>query len=539
MNRILNSIFILVVSLPALVVAQDDKEKPKPNWQNLDLKTDGVFGISTEKAYSLLKGKKSTTVNVAVLDGGVDINHEDLKDVIWINKKEVIGNKADDDKNGYADDMHGWDFLGSERGTYQYDNLEVTRLVRRLQPKYASVINSTPLEPKEKKEYELYKTLLEDYANNYQSAQRGQQVYSNIKKYTDQIVSKIGKKNLTLQDLDSYKTDDDNESRTLKIIKNALKKDADTFEEFYEQVTEGVKHFEAQVNYNYNLEFDPRDTVGDNYADTQERFYGNNDVKGPDAEHGTHVAGIIGANRNNGIGIKGVADNVRIISVRTVPNGDERDKDVANAIRYAVDNGAKVINMSFGKAYSPNKLAVDSAVRYAMSKDVLLVHAAGNESKNTDKERNFPNRNYVDSTGLNTGAAAAWIEVGASGWKNDETLAADFSNYGKKAVDVFAPGVKINSTMPESKYKDNDGTSMASPVVAGLAALIRSYYPKFTAVEVKSIILESVSKVDHKVKVRDGDGSKRVNFAEICVTGGIVNAYNAIQLAEKRYRKLF
>ena len=257
-------------------------------------------------------------------------------------------------------------------------------------------------------------------------------------------------------------------------------------------------------------------------------------MKGPDADHGTHVAGIIGANRTNRLGIKGVSDNVLIMAVRAVPNGDERDKDVANSIRYAVDNGARIINMSFGKAHSPHKAVVDSAIRYAMAKDVLLVHAAGNEAKDIDKNKNYPSKYYSDSTGLNVGAAGAWIEVGASGWKNDEDLVASFSNYGKKTVDVFAPGVKINSTMPGSKYKENDGTSMAAPVVSGLAALIRSYYPSLTALQVKDIIMESVTKVPQKVKVRDEMGKKKVSFSEVCVSGGIVNAYNALKLAEQR-----
>ncbi len=225
--------------------------------------------------------------------------------------------------------------------------------------------------------------------------------------------------------------------------------------------------------------------------------------------------------------------NVKIMAIRTVPDGDERDKDVANSIRYAVDNGAKIINMSFGKGYSWDKKVVDEAVKYAVSKDVLLVHAAGNEAKNTEKEDNVPNRFYVDSTGVTMGTAEGWIEVGASSWKNDEDLVASFSNYGGKTVDVFAPGVKINSTMPDSKYKENDGTSMASPVVAGLAALIRSYYPQFTAVQVKEIIMNSVTKVEQKVKIKEEGTSKKVALSEISVSGGVVNAYNALLLAEK------
>ncbi len=282
------------------------------------------------------------------------------------------------------------------------------------------------------------------------------------------------------------------------------------------------------------MEFDPRqDSVGDDYRNSWEKFYGNNNVTGPDAEHGTHVAGIIGASRKNSVGIKGVADNVKIMAIRTVPDGDERDKDVANSIRYAVDNGARIINMSFGKAYAWDKKVVDEAVRYAVSKNVLMVHAAGNDAKDTQKEDNFPNRFFADSTGLTMGTAEGWIEVGATNWKNDETLVASFSNYGAKTVDVFAPGVAINSTMPFGKYKENDGTSMAAPVVSGLAALIWSYYPDFDQVQVKDIILKSVTKFDQKVKIKDESGNTKVLLSDISVTGGIVNAYNALVMAEQ------
>ncbi|TZF82984.1 S8 family serine peptidase [Pedobacter sp. BS3] len=524
-------LFLLIYS--PFISRSQSNDSPKPNWQNLDLSQDGVFGISTEKAYeTLLKGKKSKTVIVAVIDGGVDVNHEDLKNMIWVNPKEVANDGKDNDKNGYIDDIHGWNFIGSAKGDVHYDNLEMTRLVRKLQPKYASVLNSTPLTPEERKEFGEYKKIVTEYMDKLQNAQLGEANISALKKYSDEIKAKIGKDEPTLADFEAYTPANDLQSKALKVIKSSLKKDP-SYKKFEEDLNDAYKYYTAEVNYHLNMDFDPRDAVGDNYDDKLERYYGNNDVKGPDAMHGTHVAGIIGAVRTNNIGIKGVADNVKIMCVRTVPDGDERDKDVANAIRYAVDNGAKVINMSFGKSYSPDKAVVDSAVKYAVSKDVLLVHAAGNDTKNTDKESNYPNRNYLDTAGVVKGTVNDWIEVGASSWKNDDSLVAGFSNYGKRAVDVFAPGVKINSTIPDSKYKELEGTSMASPVVAGLAALIRSYYPKLSAAQVKDIILKSVVKVDHKVKVSIDGSNQRVNFSDLCTSGGIVNAYNALLLASK------
>lgn len=563
--NLISKIVLIVAFVPIIVFGQS-KDKPKENWQNLDLQRDGVMGISTERAYELLKGKKSTTVLVSVLDGGVDEEHEDLKSVIWKNTVEIAGNNIDDDKNGYVDDVYGWNFLGSSIGSVRYDNLEVVRLVRHLQDKYASVVNSTPLSEQDRKEFTHYKKMVTDYMTRLENARNGHQSFAVIKKVTEEIVAKIGKPVPTLKDFSRYDAANEIEAKVLKALKSEMKKEPN-YTLVKKDIDEAHKYYSSHVNYHLNIDFDPRDSVKDDYSNAFERKYGNSDITGPDAEHGTHVAGIIAAVRGNGKGINGIADNVRIMGVRTVPDGDERDKDVANAIRYAVDNGAKVINMSFGKGYVWNKIAVDSAVKYAAAKDVLLVHAAGNDGKNTDVEVNYPNRIYGDIAPVNSSlldlqttakqnsmssgrsialpkmirdttrfslpTAENWIEVGASGWTNNENLVADFSNYGKRTVDLFAPGVQINSTVPGSKYEPNDGTSMASPVVAGLAALIRSYYPSLTAVQVKDIIMKSVTKVNHKVKIREEGSSRKVTLNEISISGGVVNAYNAIQLASK------
>ena len=508
----------------------------KANWQNLDLKDDGVFGISTEKAYNkLLKKKTSNTVIVAVLDGGIQADHEDLKAVMWINEGEIPGNGIDDDGNGYIDDIHGWNYLGNAEGeNVQYDNLEITRLLRDLQPKYISVLPSTPLSETEKREFQEYQKMVTDYMNKLQRAQTGELNYRDLKEKLDNIVAAIGSSNPSKADINQYKAKNRDEARAIRIVKAAMD-DGTSFSSFYEDFKEGYDYYSNQVKYHLNMAFDSRYIVGDNYQNNNDHNYGNADVEGPDALHGTHVAGIIGAVRDNGLGLQGVANNVRIMGVRMVPDGDERDKDIANAIRYAADNGAKVINMSFGKGYVKNKQIVDEAVKYAMEKDVLLVHAAGNDGANTDNVPNFPNRRYVDSLGINQGEGEAWIEVGATSWEKDN-LIASFSNYGKRTVDVFAPGVDIYSSMPGSSYKELSGTSMASPVVAGLAALIRSYFPKFTAVEVKDIIMQSVVKPEDKVKISEGGTSKKVLLSDISISGGIVNAYNAIELAEKLYK---
>ncbi|WP_199119728.1 S8 family peptidase [Pedobacter sp. ASV28] len=561
--------------------AQDKNVKLPPNWFNLDLATDGYFGISTERAYKeLLNDKKpKQKVIVAVIDGGTDIKHEDLKDVLWTNTKEIPGNGIDDDKNGYVDDVHGWNFIGSKNGDLAHDNLELVRIKRKLEPKYRSVIRSTVLDSAEKVEYDLYRRVVSDFGKKYDEASSAFPIYIAIKKVMDSVALINRKKIPSLEDIERYKGDDEMEDYIKKIIRKGSK-DEGSIEKFYRTIERGYKELEEMLKYNLNEQYDERALlVGDDYANANERIYGNNDVTGPDAEHGTHVSGIIGANRKNGIGIMGVADHVSIMSIRVVPQGDERDKDVANGIRYAVDNGARVINMSFGKGYKWDKKVVDEAVKYAESKGVLLVHAAGNDNQNNDITENYPNKYYdgpeaeayalknkkvepkalvlpsakdmanrgqyaqrqpdafakaipLDSNKYRLPHAHNWIEVGASAYKDDDNLKASFSNYGKYNVDVFAPGFMINSTVPGSKYEEFDGTSMAAPVVSGLAALILSYYPELTAVDVKDIIMQSVTKVTRKVKYKnDKDETVRTNFSELCVSGGVVNAYNALKLA--------
>jgi subtilisin family serine protease len=525
--RIIRKVALAIcLSIPLFASAQEAK-KPVSGWQNLNLKTDSVFGIGTEKAYNeLLKGKKHTTVLVAVIDGGVDTAHEDLKDVLWINPKEKANDRIDNDKNGYINDTHGWNFIGSAKGNVQYDNLEITRLARSYKKRFAA-LDTNKLTGADVAAFAEYKKINAEISKEIAAAKQSFTGVNNFKVALDNILAAIGKKDPTADELVKYQPKNNAETRVQKTVLSYLPEYKNVSDFIEKEIMPAWNHYNEQLEYNYNVDFDPRSIVGDNYANDNERFYGNTDITGPNADHGSHVSGIIGANRTNGIGIQGVADDVRIMGVRTVPTGDERDKDVANAIRYAAANGARVINMSFGKSYSYNKKIVDDAVKFAMSKDVLIIHAAGNDNKNTEKENNFPSRVYEDKSGQ----AQAWIEVGASGPKNDLTLKASFSNYGKTSVDVFAPGVDINSTTPGSKYALHNGTSMAAPVVAGLAALIRSYYPKLTALQVKDIILRSVEKVDHKVTLTEGKNNREVTFDELCATGGIVNAYNALKLA--------
>jgi len=497
------------------------------NWQNLDLKVDGVCGISTEKAYSeLLKGKIAKTVIVAVIDAGVDTTHEDLRSVLWHNPKEKV-NQKDDDRNGYVDDVYGWSFIGSKNGNVKYDNLEITRQVRQGMKFYYRK-DTSAFSALELNNYRIWKKEKAEVDSNLINARN---IVTNIRFFlsvVDTILQRIGTQHPSIQQFSDYQPANDAQGYIKSELLEVLKTNPDLDDFMNNRVAKDIERAGDDADYHYNTNYDPRGIVGDDYFNSSQNNYGSSDVYGPAASHGTHVAGIIGAVRNNGIGINGVADHVQIMTIRVVPEGDERDKDVANGIRYAVDNGAKEINMSFGKGYSQDKTAVDDAVNYAMAHDVLIVHAAGNENENLDSIRNFPNRVYADGSGQ----ADAWIEVGASGPNWGRDLKAAFSNYGKISVDVFAPGVQILSTVPGSKYQKYDGTSMAAPVVSGLAALLREYYPKLTAIQVKEIIMKSVVPFPHHVFVMQHGRQMAIEFSELSRSGGVVNAYQAVQMAE-------
>ncbi len=526
----MNARFLLLLLLVVLTSGLSAQTEAPANWFNLDQSKDGVPGLGTESLYQRIsKGKKGETVVVAVIDSGVDYLHEDLKDIMWVNPGEIAGNGIDDDHNGYIDDIHGWNFLGNAKGeNVVHDNLEVTRLYAQYKKKFANV-DPVKLGKKNKALYEQYLEYKGIVETKRESASKNFTIFSTLKELISKMKASIKKDEITLNDIKKFKTDDDKMKRLVGVIKQQMEQGM-SFEEFDKQVEEAYEHYDGEYNFNYNPDYDSRSLVGDNYADLTQRFYGNNDVKGPDARHGTHVAGIIGAIRGNNIGMDGVADNVRIMSVRTVPDGDERDKDVANAIRYAVDNGAKVINMSFGKGQSPNKKYVDEAVKYAMKKDVLLVHAAGNDGKENDFANNYPNdllgKKYAEN----------WIEIGASNWVTGDHLAASFSNYSPKLVDVFAPGEEIYSTTPDNTYENLQGTSMASPMVAGVAAVVRSYFPDLTAVQVKDIIAGSAVKEPIKV-VKPGTEDEMVDFSTLSTSGGVANVEAAVDLAIKTVGK--
>ncbi len=503
-------------------------DKQFDNWAHADLVTDSIPGMSVTKAYKFLEGKKSQTVLVAVIDSGIDINHEDLKDEVWTNPKEIAGNGIDDDKNGHIDDIHGWNFLGGN-GVAAPEQLEITRLYAKIKPQFEGKTAETITES-EKPAYEKYLMYKKAYeassARHFKTMARLKQIGENIAS----IKKFLGKDSFTLEDLQVIKTEDKTLQAQIGDVLGLFSRGLD--EKAY------LKYYNTQkANKNWDLNFNGRKIVGDNPENINDTNYGNGNVIGSTKteSHGTHVSGIILATRNNGIGLNGVANNAKLMVVRAVPDGDERDKDIALAIRYAVDNGAKVINMSFGKSWSPNKEWVFDAIKYAAKHDVLLVHAAGNDNKNIDIKANWPN----DSADHITEFADNMLTIGAMSINYNENLPATFSNYGQTNVDVFAPGVQIYSSVPENKYAKYSGTSMASPETAGVATLIREYYPQLSASQVKHIIMNSATKVTMEVikPAKRGQEPKMVNFSTLSVTGGVVNAYNALVLADKMVNK--
>lgn len=524
-RRIIQLSFALfAIGLPNILSAQT-VDKKVLNWYN------GKQGMQTEAAYKMVQKRTPKTVVVAIIDSGMDIEHEDLQGKIWVNEKEIPGNGIDDDGNGYIDDVHGWNFLGNAKGENQnYARLEMARIYADLAPKYENINEETD-KIADPEEYALFKEVRDEIQERRAEYEPylGQmdQIKMLIAQVPVMVGAQIGKTNYTLKDLNKWKPKDA-EMMQLKQLAVAIADGSLSIKEMESQ----EKQIKQMLDYNLNVNYEDRTFVGDNPMDIKDTKYGNNDVKGPDALHGTHVGGIVGAVRGNKLGGDGVAEHVKLMSLRAVPNGDEFDKDIALAIRYAVDNGASVINMSFGKSYSPLAKDVFEAIKYADSKGVLMVHAAGNDAKDIDTEPNFPTYKYEWQNGKKL---AHFLTIGASTRTHSDSkkavngLAANFSNYGQIGVDVFAPGNEIYNTVPDNKYRSLQGTSMAAPMVSGAAAFLKAYFPSLTMEEVKDVLLQSVT--DFKGTLQKMPGSdEAVDFAKLSVTGGTINLAAAVKL---------
>ncbi len=492
-------------------------DKKTLNWQNKAF-TKKTAGTGVEKAYASLLSdlEVKDTVIVAVIDGGVDIHHEEFKGRIWNNPGEIPGNGIDDDENGYIDDVNGWNYIGHPSGeNISFENYEITRVLKMMRDTAEMFLKAQKLYDEEVSEYKSDSITIHTFESVYEQAKAI-------------IREKTGIEVNDEDDLKRIKSSDKAVKASKKFLKFRYSKG------FSENLLQRFKENNtASSLYYLNLNFNPRTLIGDNPEDINDRNYGNNNVKGPGADHGTGVAGVIASIRNNNKGIDGIASAVKIMPIRVVPDGDERDKDIALAIMYAVDNGARIINMSFGKKLSPQKAFVDSAIRYAEQHNVLLVHSSGNDGLNLEVSETFPSDRYMNGM-----EATNLICVGASSIKPDKALAAGFSNYGKNRVDIFAPGENISVPDTGNTYDIVDGTSFSAPVVSGIAAVILSYYPEFTPQQVIDILIRGSVKFNQPV-VKPGDetGKSLVPFQELSRSGGIVNLYNSLILAAKEKQK--
>lgn len=559
------SLSLFAFGITNLLYAQD-VDKDVLNWYN-----GKGTGMQTEKAYKKLKKRETKTVIVAIIDSGVDIEHEDLKGKIWVNTDEIPNNGIDDDNNGYVDDVHGWNFLGNKSGENANSmRLERTRMIAKMYDKYNGVDPST-LSASEKEEFAMYEKMtieLEEEATYYsRAAQYFGMISGMIDESPNMMNEVMGKKDATQKEVEdrmkslekeiaslekSYEKDKD--PATMKKIEETVNNfeqlefvlSVMTGELSKETMDERAKMFQGMVETHHNIDFDGRAIIGDDPDDFTDTDYGNNDVEGPDALHGTHVGGIVGAIRGNDLGGDGVANDVLLMSLRAVPDGDEYDKDIALAIRYAVDNGASIINMSFGKSYSPHQKEVYEAFAYADSKGVLCIHAAGNDNADVDATPNFPTSMYSFQSkkldhfitiGSSTKDLKKKVSIEAPTEKDPTKmkkvklghLPSSFSNYGQTSVDVFAPGSEIYNSVPQSDYKELQGTSMACPMVAGVAAMLKSYFPDMTMKEIKDVILSSSTSYAGTMQVTPGTSSEEIDFGKLSVTGGVVNVYSAVK----------
>jgi subtilisin family serine protease len=534
MNKF-SKMLLLVLLISTAAFAQPSKKELPKNWHIQAQKETGIYGISLDKAYSFLKSKgiKSKTVIVGVIDSGIDTLHEDLKQILWTNPKEIPFNGIDDDKNGYVDDVHGWNFIGGKDGRNVKENsLEAARVYHGGKSKFEGRDESL-FKGQELIDFKIWKKSEKKVVGDGEAGVDViflKRLQTNLNKSDSILKIALGKDVYTGTELEAYTTKTDAEKKAKKALLDLMKGNNQldaTNKEFIDGLGEYISGEERKEEAKSKAPVDNRkEIVGDDETNINDRGYGNNDLMASTPFHGTHCSGIIAAQRNNGKGMDGIADNVRIMMLRAVPDGDEHDKDIALAIRYAVDNGAQIISMSFGKDFSPQKQWVDDAVKYAESKGVLLVHAAGNDAKDVDTEDNFPSALFLDGKYRPNN----YITVGASGDPKNGGITASFSNYGKSEVDVFAPGVQINSTIPGGNtYGNASGTSMACPVTAGIAALVLEYYPTLSAKQLKYVIEKSAQQPDAKVNKPGTD--ETVNLSDLSRTGGLVNAYEAIKLA--------
>ena len=527
-------LLLLTILVNATAFPQATKQKLK-GWHLLNYSQDGYMGTGVKEAYELLKGRKSTKVVIAVIDSGVDTTQEDLKANLWVNPKEIPGNGKDDDGNGYIDDIHGWNFCGNTTGeNLQTNTHEIERVYHRWKKEFeGKKENSLPEDRRFLfEQWEKAETIINTEYKDYQKNIVNIENFVKVLNSSNRLITAYLNKNEFIRKEIALIDNSDSLGWAVRVWNNLFIQGSDATIKNTVILSDLETYHNNLLNERKRKEDDPVDYRGaltkDNYEDISDSVYGNNNLQGSSGNHGTHVCGIIGAVRNNNIGVDGIVDNVSIMMIRAVPGGDEHDKDVALAIRYAVDNGAQIINMSFGKPVSPYKKFVDDAVEYAAARNVLIVHGAGNDGEDLDKKMFYPCPDLLNGT-----KAANMITIGASGDYSTDGLVASFSNYSARNVDIFAPGVYINSTIPNNSYEAYDGTSMASPVAAGIAGLLKSYFPKLTALQIIDLLMRSGTPIKEEVTIPNS--TKKTSMKKLCKSGKIINAYEAVKLAMQLY----
>jgi hypothetical protein len=495
-------------------LSQSKQIKNYAGWHKLC--GENLRGANTEAARIYMGerwfGTKKNIV-VGVIDSGIDTTLESVRPALWSNPKEKPDGK-DNDGNGYVDDLHGWNFLGTADGTFNMTSAgtQEFREFKRLYPKYKHV---NAEEMANNAEYQYYLAMRKAAGiNGYLRAYAFAQQKAMARHAIDSIAQAMPGIDADTMCVTNVMRLDVNEPRweswvSAQIADIVRSGGSMTWAKFKQRQQAALQLMQNRIA-SIERDIDKRTLMGDNMNDASDIHYGNNTLTVDGCEHGTFVAGIIAGQTPDDKRYEGICPEAKIMTIRICPDGDEYDKDVSTAIRYAVDNGAKVINMSFGKYTSPQADMVNDAIAYAARHDALIVQAAGNDHKDIDRANYFPTA--VDKQGRRFDN---YIRVGATDMHGH---ASKISNYGARNVDIFAPGEYIASVFPGNKKDLSQGTSLAAPVVAGVAAMIRCYFPRLTATEVKHILMESASRMDEQ---------------GLSVCNGIVDALAAVKMARK------
>ena len=537
---------------------QGEKKQSDLDWYNCSFDKDNVYGAEVNKAYDFLKGKKMKKRPVVALIGsGIDVEHEDLKQAIWFNPKEKADGK-DNDKNGLVDDINGWNFLGGKDGQVMESTMrEGDREFLRLKDKYADymfdgkdyykIINEKMTKvpaPENVDEFNYYRFNVmpeSPIAGSYGGWVLVQAVKEYAAKFDKMMRERFPNKELTQEDFNicydpKAPRDSLAEVAFMVCAYGFSIYQTDKWDAVYAGIKSGAQIQQSQAEYEAKVKqfgSDGRATIiGDNYLDINDNKYGNNVLLTTDASIGTMEAGIIAGKRDNGLGGNGIMDQAEIMTLRVSANGEPYLKDIALAIRYAVDHGADVILLPVQNSLYPEdqKKWISEALEYAESKGVLAITPAWEASQDLSKDIYFPNRWMTGKKELTN-----LMVVSSSDKEGNPSMT---SNYGAKEVDLYAPGIDIYSTYTGDTYQTGTGIGLAAATTVGVAALLKAYYPQLTGTQIRNILLESVTsrkdvEVEKGIRVNGQASQDLFLFGDLCLSGGILNAYQAVVAADK------